>query len=560
MKNKLLILYILGIAIVTAAAFLPTLSNQFVDWDDPAYVTENESVQVLTADNVKQFFTRSYVASYCPLVMLSYAAEYSIFGPNPFVYHLTNYLLNICVALLVFGFVYMLSHNHKVAFITALVFGVHPVHVESVAWVAERKDLLCALFYMIAITVYLVYLKDKKIKWYLFCFIAAVLALFSKAMAVTIPLVLMLIDYYRGRKIEKRVFLEKIPFLGVAMAIGLINMHFQKLSGATELMASLEVKLYFLSKVILFYLYKILVPLNLSAIYPYHSVNPTHIAQIKYYFAAVLVLAGLVAVSRRWSKKIIFGSAFFLITVLPVLKIIPVGDAFAADRYMYLPSIGLFYIFAVFVNWILKSEFCRRNARRIGVYTILAVIVASLSGLTWQRCMIWKDSSTLFTDVVSKYPTASIAWNNLGTFSAEKGETDKAIGYFREALLVNPDLDLAQVNIESAYKDRARMASETLTEEESLRMREKDIKEEAMFLNSLGENQGKSGDIDDAITLFKKAARLDPSNADSYNNLGFAYYRKGEVYLAEEYFNKALEIDPDHEKARRNLDFIRKLK
>ncbi|MDP8298650.1 MAG: glycosyltransferase family 39 protein, partial [Candidatus Tantalella remota] len=424
MKNKILIFYILGIAIVTAVAFLPALSNQFVDWDDPAYVTENESVQVLSADNVKKFFTRSYVASYCPLVMLSYAAEYSIFGPNPFVYHLTNYLLNICITLLVFVFIYMLSRNHKVAFITALIFGVHPVHVESVAWIAERKDLLCALFYMIAVTVYLVYLKDKKVKWYLFCFIAAVLALFSKAMAVTIPLVFLLIDYYRGRKIDKVLFLEKIPFFGIALIFGLVNIYFQKLSGATELVASLEVKLYFLSKVILFYLYKILVPLNLSAIYPYHSVDPTHIVQIKYYLAAVLVLIALVAASARWSKKTVFGSAFFLITVLPVLKIIPVGDAFAADRYMYLPSIGLFYIFAVFVNWILKSEFCQRQVRRIGVYVILAVMVVSLTGMTWQRCLIWKDSSTLFSDVVSKYPTASIAYNNLGTFYAEKGEID----------------------------------------------------------------------------------------------------------------------------------------
>ncbi|MDP8299895.1 MAG: tetratricopeptide repeat protein, partial [Candidatus Tantalella remota] len=188
------------------------------------------------------------------------------------------------------------------------------------------------------------------------------------------------------------------------------------------------------------------------------------------------------------------------------------------------------------------------------------VMVVSLTGMTWQRCLIWKDSSTLFSDVVSKYPTASIAYNNLGTFYAEKGEIDKAIGYFREALLVNPELDLAQINIESAYKDRARMMSETMTEEESVQAKEKDIKEESMFLNMLGENQGKSGDIDDAITLFKKAVKLDPSNADVYNNLGFAYYRKGEVYLAEEYFNKALEIDPDHEKARRNLDFIKKLK
>jgi len=446
-----------------------------------------------------------------------------------------------------------------VSFMTAVLFGIHPMHVESVAWISERKDLLCAVFYILSLISYVIYLRQKRKQYYVICFLCAVFALFSKAMAVTLPLILILLDHFLGRKIDKRAITEKLPIFAAALLFGIINMHFQTLTGATKLIADWGVKTYFMSKVSLFYLFKFFVPIGLSAMYPYHDVTPGNLTEIKYYVAALVLLIVAAVFLAKHSKKMVFGGAFFLITIAPVLKIIPAGDVFAADRYMYLPSIGILYIFSVLVNDLFHSRIGRLKPVKAAVICAFVLLVLIFSALTWKRCEVWKNTETLFADVIKKHPETPLPYNNMGIFYAGKGDLDAAIDYFDKALIVRPGYSLAKENLELAHKKKKESLGNEKVLTEELKEETEGVPERVKSLNDTGIAEGRSGDLVEAIALFKEAIELYPGYAESYNNLGYAYYLKGEPERAEEYFKKALEIEPDHKKARSNLGYIQGL-
>ncbi len=552
------ILFISIIIFVTAVAFLPSLFNGFVDWDDPFYVTGNDAIRDFSVKNTTRIFTSGFVGTYCPLAMLSYSVEYRLGGLNPFVYHLTNYLMHLFVTFLVFIFIYFLSQKADIAFISAILFGVHPLHVEPVAWIAERKELLCVIFYLLALIAYSIYLKRKRIKYYFFSLLCVILALLSKPMAVTLPVVFVLLDYFYGRKMDKRSVLEKVPVFALAAIFGFINLYFQTLLGATKLSEGFYFRIYFVSKAVLFYLSKTLVPVNLSAMYPYYSMSIECPGEGKYYIAALVLLAILVVFSRKFSRKIIFGSSFFIITILPVLKIVPAGEVFAADRYMYLPSIGIIYMLAVLFD----RMFCSRTAGIKGMRSVMvlsfSLIVILFSVLTWKRCVIWKDTNTLFGDVIKKYPDVATPYNQMGLFYAKKGDMDRAIKNFKRALTIKPGSKVTRDNLERAQRQRRDILDQGMSSTTGQPYAGRDVSGRVELLNRSGEEQGKAGDLDKAISLFEEAIELDPDHAGSYNNLGYAYYKKGDYKQAEKYFKKTLEVDPKHEKAGINLDYLYK--
>jgi TPR repeat protein len=345
-----------------------------------------------------------------------------------------------------------------------------------------------------------------------------------------------------------------VPLLLIAIVLGIINFHFQSATGTTDLQVDTRFKIYFISKAIPFYLSKIIAPLNLSVLYPYHNVGPEHLAQIKYHILILVFLVGLVAFSYRYSKKVIFGTALFLITLAPVLKIIPVGDTFAADRYMYIPSIGIFYLVSVTLAHILSRKIASHAVVRTAVLFTVCLWIIVLSALTWERFRVWKDAESLSLDVLRQHPTHPLANNNLGTVYAEKGEYDKAILCFEKVLLqkTSPAMRaMAQHNLELAYrnigkgpKGVSRQAGQSFG------------KNEAALFNKMGIEQGRFGNLDEAIRLFEKALALDPKFAETYNNLGYAYTKRGDLVRAADYFRKALEIDPNHAKARANLEYV----
>ena len=552
-SNKtLIILAVLTVAVCTAAAFFPSLSNGFVNWDDSAYVTGNEVIRELSAGNLVKMFTSAFVGQYCPLTILSYALDYRIFALDPFGYHLTNYILNITVAVMVFWFILLLSGELAVAFMAALLFGIHPLHVESVAWVSERKDIVCALFYVLTLIMYLLYLAKEKRKYYYLCVLFAACSLLSKAMAVTVPIAVILLDYFRGRKVSSKVIVEKVPFFILVGVLGAVNFHFLTVKKLTSITAPVALRVYYYAKTIPFYLGKALLPVNLSALYPYASVSSRQLGEIKYYIAATVFLVAGAVFSRRYSKKVIFGSVFFLCTIAPVLQIIPSGSAFAADRYMYLPSIGVFYILAVGMSKLFYGRAAWERHLRIPVVVIFSAWSLWLAVLTWQKCYVWKDTRTLFMDVLDKYPADHpVPYHKVGVFYARKGDYAKAMKYFKRALIVDPAFGFAAVEYDKVRQLREQEGQGIAPADRS----DPDIydAEEVRILNALGNAQGKAGKLDEAISMFSEAVKLAPGDSASQANLGYAYHVKGDLGSAKYHLEKAMAIDPDNILAKETL-------
>ena len=440
-RKKLLTISILVIIFVTAIVFIASLFNGFIEWDDPDYVYENPLIRTFSPGNIEAIFTRSFQGAYCPLTIISYACEYHFFKANPFIYHFTNYILHIAVSLLVFASIYLLAKDMLVALFVSLIFGIHPLHVESVAWIAERKDVLYAFFYMLAILAYQRYLIKRRYVYYLLCLFLAVLSFFAKPMAVTLPIILFLFDYMYGREFKIPVILEKIPIFVIALLVGFISYKFQVISGVTNIGADNLVRVYFILKQIPFYLSKMAFPFPLSAVYMFYNIGPEHNIEIYFNIFLLITLSGIVLFSMRYTKNIFFGAAFFLITLAPVLKIIPVGDVFAADRYMYIPSIGILYIAGVLIRRLVFNERCN-SFLRVAVTLILMIWIVFLGAITIQRCGIWKNSETFFLDILRQNPGVPTANNNLGGYYIGRGEYDKAMVYLERALEGNPSAEL----------------------------------------------------------------------------------------------------------------------
>ncbi|MFC1590543.1 tetratricopeptide repeat protein [Candidatus Omnitrophota bacterium] len=553
MKNPAFLIGVLIVIAITAFSFLPSLGNDFMDGrDDASYVTENDAIKELSADNIRKIFTSGFLGHYCPIVMMSFAAEHHFFGLDPFYYHLSNFILHLLITALVFYFLYLISSGSVItAFVASLLFGIHPLQVEVVAWISERKELVCLLFYMLSLISYVKYIAGKKRSYYALSIAFGMLALFSKIMAVTIPFIFILLDYLYGRKIDRRSLLEKIPLVAAGIILGFVNLYFEIDVGATRYSGYFLGRVYFLSKTLFFYFGKLFKPVNLSAYYRYYHIPVENLKEIYFYIAGLVLLAGAVIYSRRYTKRVVFGSCFFLITILPTMELIPHGSAFAADRYMYFPSIGIFYMIALGIARILRLEGARAKALKALVIGLMVVIIPVLSVLTRARCRVWKDTVTLLTDVMKKDPTQStMPYRNIGIYYEKKGDIDNSIEYFKKAVKIAPYRDGLMDNLERAYNNKKFLIRQEKGDAADVSAVGRD---KAVFLNEIGVAQGKKGDLDGSIIFFEGAVKAYPDHAETYNNLGFAYFLKKDHVRAEENFKKALEIDPGHERAKINL-------
>ena len=341
----------LAVLALTFFCFLPVLRCGFTNWDDPKYLLENNLVKYLSWANIKEIFFDIDLKgrSYVPLSQVTFALEHHFFRLDPMVYHLDNLLLHLFNTALVFWLVWLLCRKTDVSIITSLLFGIHPMHVESVAWITERKDVLYTFFYLLTTITYLLYARPHRYKW-VFYFLSAMffaLSLLSKSMAVTLPVVLLLIDYLKRRKPNIPMFLDKIPFFAMAFAWGIVTIikaqATQSIAGG-EAFSWIERALFAFNG-ILFYFYKLFAPVHLSCFYPYPNLIDGHLPLI-YYLAPVLIslLGFLVYRSVAYTRSVVFGTLFFLVTVSIVLQFFPVGPNLVTDRYTYVSYIGWFFI------------------------------------------------------------------------------------------------------------------------------------------------------------------------------------------------------------------------
>jgi len=503
-------LSLLLIGSLTYISYIPTFSNFFTNWDDPAYVYENRLITDFTFAGIKHLFTVYLSGNYHPLVLLSYAIEYHFFKFDPKVYHTTNLLLHIANSMLVCTIIQRLTGNRLSGFIAGLLFGIHPLHVESVAWITERKDVLYSFFFLSAGLSWLYFKEKNQPRYYAATLILFILSCLSKGQAVALPLILFVFDFIQGRKLlEKKNILEKIPFFIIALIFGFVALSAQKTGGNIRVannytfFDNLVIGLYGM----VFYLYKTMLPFKLSAYYPYPLKTGALLPYI-YYMAAVagLFIMAASVYASKYSQKITAGFLLFLILLLPVMQVLPVGNAIAADRYYYLSSLGVFYLAGEEFSFLFAQYKSTTHYLKYMLPLLMFGFMLFLSQTTRERVKIWNNSFSLWEDVTVNYPTAAIAYNNLANAYEKTGDYENTIKYFLLAI-------------------------------------ERDSTDPKTF-NNLGNAYDKLGQYDKALAHYLHAIRLRPNDAMAYTNLGTCYYKIGKTEEAVAAHEKSISIMP----------------
>ncbi len=529
---------------VTTLSLYPSLNNDFTNWDDDLHVWNNPYIKDLSSNNLRIIFTSSSVWNYIPLTMLTYMIEYHYFGLDPRVYHATNLLLHLLNCLLVFYLIYLLSRDIPVAFLVSVLFGVHPLHVESVAWISQRKDVLYALFFLMSLISYYLYIiNNRKLRYYTFSLLLFVLSILSKPMALTLPFVLLLFDHFYGSGLKKRQFINKIPHLAIAIFFLVITVFAQYYKGPTKPAHYYAVlhNLFIASYGLLFYVVKIIFPINLSALYPYPASSYPALSNLPLAYLIspfiLIVTASFIALTKN--RLLIFGSLFFLFTILPVLQVAPIGWAVAADRYTYIPSIGLFYVF----GHAFAHAYRKLREKRIPYLSSLTALLACtiiviLSCLTWQQSQTWKNGITLWTNVLKHYPENVMAHNNRGSAFLLAGEADKAARDFQQALKLNPDHMFAFDNLMKLY-----WSTDRKSEGISLYKRSVDRNPNYTKLYTrLGLTYWQMGKADDAVLLYRILTDIEPDNVEAHQIIASIYYNRQEYKLAIKHFDKVVKL------------------
>lgn len=438
------------LALIVVAAFgahVPVLGNGFLNWDETEYVLRNPFLRSFSSASLRAIFTRSFVGNYHPLTMLSLNLDYRLGGLEPWIYHLTNLILHLCNTILVYVFVFLLSKRFGVAAFTAALFGVHTLHVESVAWVAQRKDVLYAFFYFGALIAYLHFVRTDKRRYLAAALAAFALSLSSKAMAVTLPMVLLAVDVFEGRDIfSRKVLVEKLPFFLLSITFGVVAIVIQSPTAIARSVGhefGLLERVAIASYAFVQYLAKLALPIGLSAIYPYPARSDFGLPVS--FWLCPLVVAALLAVTTYFAgraRTASFGFFWFVVNIALVLQLLPVGDAIMADRYTYVSSVGIFVSLAALAGALLERW---PRATPLLLCAGLAYL-GLLSGLTFHRCAVWRDDMSLWSDILTKYPTEPTALNGRGVAKRARGELRGAIEDYTTIIETTPAFVPAWVN------------------------------------------------------------------------------------------------------------------
>jgi tetratricopeptide (TPR) repeat protein len=549
--NKYLLLGI--ILLITLISYWPVLQNQSFVWDDEGYITNNPVVQSF---QLKEIFTANVMGNYHPVTVLVMAVEYFFFGMKATGYHIINLLLHLLNVLLVFYLVVQLSRKTEVALVAALLFGIHPMHVESVAWISGLKDLLYTAFFLGSWIVYLKFLTSTKRKCYFLSLLLFLLSLLSKPMAVTLPVALLLTDFFLCRKMNRSVWLEKVPFFLLSLLFGFLAISTQKSSGNLSLLDfTVPQQWTFASFGFVSYLVKLFFPVKLCAFYPYPVNHPDAFPVIWYgYLAIVIALIILVFYSLRITKTIFFGFGIFAVTLFLVLQWLPVGKAIMADRYSYLPSLAIFFLAAegFYLLW-------QKNFKWIAI-PILGFFTFLFSLFTFQRSEVWKSEITLWNDVLSKYENVPLAYLNRGIAFAKANEMDKAIEDIGKAIQLDTNYPKAyNNNFAKAYYNRGNMYLNAGKSDMALKDFDKCIELNPGYVQAYfnrGNIHSDNAEYDKALADYSKAIELDPQEAKPYINRGFVYGMIKEYEKALKDFEKADKINPGNPETHFNRGIV----
>lgn len=537
-------LIILAVLIVYSSAF----KNGLLQWDDNLYVTDNRSITSL--NSIPSFFTSFFVGNYQPLTMITYSIIYHFGGLSPLPYHFINILFHVFNSLLVFYFCFELLKNKTPALIVALLFGLHPFHVESVAWIAELKDVQYSFFFLISLIFYLKFSREWKSWQYALSISAFLLSLLSKGQAVALFPTLLLIDYLESGRFTIKIR-EKIPFLLMAASFGAIAIVAQKADNTIGDFSHITFpeQLALASYSFTMYIVKTIIPFGLSSFYPYPTlINGKIPGEYWIYLLAIPAAAYALFITYRKSRILFFGALFFIANIILLLQLLPVGNCIMADRYTYISSIGLFIIIAhLFLKYI--------NIKKTQIISsaVLAAYLLSLSITTYGQTKIWKNDFTLWNNVLSIYPDVSSALILRGCAYNDKEEYEKALLDFNHSIKLDPKSGLAYFN-RGVSKSKLGNFKEALEDYETASKLKIEKRYIFNFYVSWGGALANTGKINEAMQLFNKAIAVDSMNASVYNNRGITKAMTGNMNGALADFNRAVELKPDFEEAIVNRD------
>lgn len=549
-KKHILLVSILA----TLAAFFPSLLNDWVNWDDPDFVFNNPLIKDVSFVGFKNLFTTNHTTgAFIPLVLLSWMIDYSIWGLNPLGFHITNLIIHLINVVLVYILVSRLTTKHWILLVTTLLFGLHPMRVEAVAWITARKDLLYTLFFLLSLIAYTSFIKKhirkQQYKYYILCLIAFIAALFSKGTAVILPLVLLVFDYYFQRKLSVKLFLEKIPFMVFGVYFMQVAIEAQYDTGA--IMGG-ETFSYTNSIFVGFYGYfvyivKAIFPYDLCAYNPYpmevNEPNPWYFYPMA---VCILILTALLVIKRKKWFTVCFGFAFFFVSLIPVIQVLPIGTAITSDRFTYLPYFGLFFIIGYAVDFLMRHYV---NFKKIILLAGIAYMLF-LGVLTFNQSRTWKDSDTMWSKVIEEFPEDFLGYYNRASYFSEKGEDAIALKDYNKAIEIKPELH--HIHYSRAYTYQ--QLGDTL---KALQGYNRSLKIDNSFVPA-HLNRGilfmALNKEDLAIKDFNKMIALEPENHYGYFNRAIYYKKMGmwteEIkditkvislghYLPSSYFNRA---------------------
>ena len=548
--RKTLVLSIYFALTVSALLVFWQVRNfDFIGYDDNNYVYENPHVlNGLTFDNIIWAFTTGHAANWHPLTWLSLMLDCQLFGPSPAGFHLTNLFFHIANTLLLFLVLKQLTNAiWQSAFVAAL-FALHPLHVESVVWVAERKDVLSTFFWLLAMLAYVRYVRQPNAARYLLVLLIFALGLMAKPMLVTLPFVLLLLDYWPfQRKISRRLLAEKIPFFALSVISSVITFLVQRSSGAVSDIDTLSLNNRIANALLSYaeYMGKMLWPINLAAFYPF---NPAASFPFWQTAACALLLLGIsvfVVYLGRNQRYLFLGWFWFVVTLVPVIGIVQVGRQAYADRYTYIPYIGLFIMLA----WSLPQLLSKWPQRKIALGLSMIIVLTTLGICAYRQTSHWKNSFTLFSHAIEVTQNNYIACNNLGAAYDDIGRWPEAIKSYNQAIIFNPNYLIAYNNIGNVYTKLGRYTEAIEVYKNAIRI--KPDYAEAHY--NLGIAYGNLGRNTEAIEAYKNAIRIRPNYAEAHFGLGFTYYKLGRYQESIKACKQAIKIKPDYAEAHNNL-------
>ncbi|MDO8805940.1 MAG: tetratricopeptide repeat protein [Elusimicrobiota bacterium] len=581
-KKRLIWLIPLLVSVFTFVVFLPALKNEFLGWDDIYNLVDNQKYRGLGYEQLKWMFTSKscYMGPYVPVTWLTYALDYVIWGIKPFGYHLTNVVLHsinalvfyfLCVKLLALASPPSLPEKEGELNISAgfaaLFFAVHPFRVESASWLSGRHDILSCFFYMLAILLYISPRApdgENAPFWrrHILPLAAFFLALLSKGMAISLPVVLIVLDIYPLGRLPgdprkwfspevMKIWLEKVPFFALAAVFGVIGYISQSNIGALSSYQEFG----FVQRAaqilfaVFFYIRKTLIPLDLSPLYRL----PAGFGLLNWQsLVAGSIIAAItataIALRRRWPAGLAVW-AYYLVTLSPVVGIVKINTQATADRYTYLSCLG----FAVLAGAGFRASRQTAGKQLRNIYAILAcLIISGLALLTWRQEAIWRNTETLWKHALAISPELDLAWYNLGSLMAAQGKNDEAVKYYQEALRVKPNYADAHYNLGIV------LAAQGINDEavkhylEALRF----IPDFAQALYNLGLTLAAQGKTNEAVKHYLEALRIKPDYEQPHTKLGVILAAQGKTDEAVKHYLEALRINPDYAQAHNNLGLI----